>query len=410
MRLRILALAAALIGGISAQLSVAQNKADLKSQQKADEAAEQRKELLEEVQPAADRYAAAMVTRKCSDALVQGYISSLGESMVPPDTPASTTFSFRVVEDIYPPASALPDVRVYLTTGPLAHIENEAQPAMVLGNEIANVLEEYTLESLRNQPASQRRNKVVGAAVGALAATAVNSVTRSKFSREQEKEADLIGTELALVRGFDPEEEARFWDKQDERELGGQERPESLSGRLRARRVPNCGADVAFRPRGLVAEIVHDDHFAVRALDSAHVADVAARPVVAQNNLFAPCPSAIAAQRGTDAVGLTTVAVEQADSAILELDHRRGIADAGVRDGLAQLAPACAIVPGKVRLDPAPRPLPTASRDKDVRGGQPNRGRHYGKACGLRADPRHQIPCLTPIGCSCAEWPPLLGI
>ena len=366
MRLRILALAAALIGGISAQLSVAQNKADLKSQQKADEAAEQRKELLEEVQPAADRYAAAMVTRKCSDALVQGYISSLGESMVP--------------------------------------------PAMVLGNEIANVLEEYTLESLRNQPASQRRNKVVGAAVGALAATAVNSVTRSKFSREQEKEADLIGTELALVRGFDPEEEARFWDKQDERELGGQERPESLSGRLRARRVPNCGADVAFRPRGLVAEIVHDDHFAVRALDSAHVADVAARPVVAQNNLFAPCPSAIAAQRGTDAVGLTTVAVEQADSAILELDHRRGIADAGVRDGLAQLAPACAIVPGKVRLDPAPRPLPTASRDKDVRGGQPNRGRHYGKACGLRADPRHQIPCLTPIGCSCAEWPPLLGI
>jgi hypothetical protein len=38
----------------------------------------------------------------------------LGQSLVPPETPASTTFSFRAVQDIYPNASALPAGRIRL--------------------------------------------------------------------------------------------------------------------------------------------------------------------------------------------------------------------------------------------------------------------------------------------------------
>ena len=45
----------------------------------------------------------------------------------------------------------------------------------------------------------------------------VNSVIRSNYSREQEKAADRIGAELALKRGFEPEEAARFWERQHER-------------------------------------------------------------------------------------------------------------------------------------------------------------------------------------------------
>ena len=254
MQLRVLALAAALVGTICVPTSFAQNqsrqqqqqiKQDLKAQQQAAEEAEKRQELLEEFQPLADRYAEAMITRKYSDALVQGYVSSLGQSLVPPDTPASTTFSFRVVQDIYPNAAALPDGRIYLTTGMLAHVDNEAQLAMVLGHEIGHVIEEHALESLRRQRSGQRRNKIVGATAGAalggllggkkggagaavqgaavgaaagtLAAMAINSIIRSQYSKEQEQAADLIGTRLALARGFDPDEAARFWDKQHER-------------------------------------------------------------------------------------------------------------------------------------------------------------------------------------------------
>ena len=57
-----------------------QGKRALKAQQKVEKEAEKRQELLEEVQPMADRFAEAMVTRKYSDSLVQGYVSSHHDS------------------------------------------------------------------------------------------------------------------------------------------------------------------------------------------------------------------------------------------------------------------------------------------------------------------------------------------
>ena len=247
MQLRIFMLVAAFVWMVSISVAAAQSQGrqNLKAQQKAEDKADKRRELLEEIQPMADRYAEAMVTRQYSDSLVQGYVSSLGQSLVPPDIPASTTFSFRVVEDIYPNASSLPDGRIYLTTGMLAHVENEAQLAMVLGHEIGHVIQEHALESLRRQRSGQRRNKIIGAAAGAalggilggkqggrggvisgtaggaaagtLVATLVNSVIRSRYSKKQEKEADRIGTTLALARGFDPKEAVRFWERQHQR-------------------------------------------------------------------------------------------------------------------------------------------------------------------------------------------------
>ena len=241
MQLRIFTLAVALVWVVFIPVAPAQN---LKAQQRAQEEADKRRELLEEIQPMADRYAEAMVTRQYSDSLVQGYVSSLGQSLVPPDTPASTSFSFRVVQDIYPKATSLPDGRIYLTTGMLAHVENEAQLAMVLGHEIGHVIEEHALESLRRQRSGQRRNKIIGvaagatlggilggkkggrgavsgaaggAAAGALVTSLVNSVIRSRYSKQHEKEADRTGTKLALARGFDPKEAVRFWERQHQR-------------------------------------------------------------------------------------------------------------------------------------------------------------------------------------------------
>ena len=246
MRLLVLPLAAALLEAVSARPSFAQESArqQQQAQQTAANEAAERAELLQQVQPVADRYAEAMVTRNYSDPLVQAYVNSLGQSLVPPQTPASTTFSFRVVQDIYPHAVALPDGRIYVTTGMLAYVGNEAQLAMVLGHEIGHVIQEHSLESLRRQRASQRRNNIVavgggilggilgarrggareaaeGAAVGAGAAartaTAVSTVVRSRYNKEQEKEADRIGAQLALAQDFDPEEAARFWERQHER-------------------------------------------------------------------------------------------------------------------------------------------------------------------------------------------------
>ena len=248
----------ALLGVVAcATPSLAQDKGkkDGKARQKAEEQAEKRRALLEEVRPSADWYASAMLMRNYPDALVQGHVTSLGQRLVPDEVPASTTFSFRVYESIVPGASALPDGRIYISTGMLAHVENEAQLAMVLGHEIAHVLKEHALERLRRQRSGQKRNQVIGAAAGAalggllggkkggagaaaggatagmalglMTARLVSSVLRSKYSKEAEREADVLGTELALAQGFDPEEAVRFWERQDERFRGRSLRPEA---------------------------------------------------------------------------------------------------------------------------------------------------------------------------------------
>ena len=52
-----------------------------------------------------------------------------------------------------------------------------------------------------------------GAAAGAFFANAINSFLQGKYSRQQEKEADLIGAEIAMAGGFDPEEGAKLFEK-----------------------------------------------------------------------------------------------------------------------------------------------------------------------------------------------------
>ena len=220
-------------------------KRDRKAEQKRTSEQERRIALRQEIQPQVDRLGRRMASLEYQDPLASAYVNSLGQSLVPPEADVDATFSFRVIYDFRPNAFALPDGRVFVTTGLLASIENEAQLATVLGHEIAHVTEEHILDEMIRQRSSERRNNLIGAVAGAglggllggkkggagaavagaaagtglgLAVTGLtNSVMRAKFSREQEKEADLIGMELAMARGFDPEEGQRFFEKQHER-------------------------------------------------------------------------------------------------------------------------------------------------------------------------------------------------
>lgn len=207
---------------------------ELKLAQKTEEDRAKRDELRVKIQPSVDEIGIALSRMEYRDQLVGAYLNSLGQSMVPAEVDASVSFSFRALYDIRPNAMALPDGRIFVTTGLLALVENEAQLATVLGHEIAHVTEEHTLDHFRRSQTVGRRNKIIGAAAGAalggilggrkgggseaVAASAVgatvgfgiasvaNAVVRAKFSREQEKEADLIGSELAMARGFDPDQ------------------------------------------------------------------------------------------------------------------------------------------------------------------------------------------------------------
>ena len=142
-----------------------------------------------------------------------GYINAIDQSLVPDEASSGLSFSVRVSADHRPNAFALPDGRIFVSSGLLTFVENEAQLAVVLGHEIAHVVEGHTLDSIRKQRSSEKRNKIIGTAAGAMIANAVTAIPQGKYSREQEKEADLIGAEIAMANGFDPQAGVSLFEK-----------------------------------------------------------------------------------------------------------------------------------------------------------------------------------------------------
>ncbi len=185
---------------------------------------DQRVQLDPELQQAVDQTALEYRKKYYRDELLQGYVNELGQSLVPKELPAGVLFSFRVIDDPTPNAVALPDGRIFIHSGLLAFVDNEAQLATILGHEIAHVVENHTVEAIR--AATSFKRGLLGAVVGGLAAgltkskeagdlaaTLTMAVQSAAFSRKQEDEADLAGCRYAMFRGFDPRTAVQFFDK-----------------------------------------------------------------------------------------------------------------------------------------------------------------------------------------------------
>jgi hypothetical protein len=160
------------------------------------------------------------------DLFLQEYVNEVGQSMVPSETPAGVLFSFRVVRAAEPNAMAFPDGRIFVTTGLLTFIDNEAQLAFVLGHEVGHVLEHHFEKNVRESRTRAKVGAAVGAGLGAIlggiakgkegavtgavagvaAGVVIAAVTMNSYSRQQEDEADRRGAMLALDRKFDVKE------------------------------------------------------------------------------------------------------------------------------------------------------------------------------------------------------------
>jgi predicted Zn-dependent protease len=73
--------------------------------------------------------------------LVTDYINRVGQSLVPKDS--TKTYSFKVTLDPIPETRALTTGTIYVSTGLLAMVDNEAQLAYLLAHEIAHVEREH---------------------------------------------------------------------------------------------------------------------------------------------------------------------------------------------------------------------------------------------------------------------------
>jgi hypothetical protein len=181
------------------------------------------------------------------------YVNSLGQKIVPAGSP--NLYSFRLLLDPVPRAEALSTGTVYISTGLVALLDDEAQLAYVLGHEIAHVERRHAYNEIKNtileeefnaeKGADVQKKKALfgaglalgGAAIGGAAGGASGALYggliggvagviggsllfRNKFvptewSTVYENEADEAGLKYMLDKSYDAREIPRMYARLD---------------------------------------------------------------------------------------------------------------------------------------------------------------------------------------------------
>jgi len=155
--------------------------------------------------------------------LVQ-YLERIAARVLPREGKAAEGPAIRVIvfRDPTLNAFAMPNGRVYLHTGLLARVENEAQLAAVMAHELTHVTDRHAL-TVQREARSRRRPFTDGPGAPASRTTpevfaglglqwallaAVNG-----YGRDLEREADTRGVERMLQAGYDPREAPKVFER-----------------------------------------------------------------------------------------------------------------------------------------------------------------------------------------------------
>jgi hypothetical protein len=181
------------------------------------------------------RQAAAEVENKMpmvNDPLVQEWISGLGRRLVAQTSMPNLPWRFRVTNSNEVNAFALPGGFVYVNRGLLEITETESEVAGVLGHEISHVVLRHGTSQLSKALFAQFPLAVLGSlgGIGRIVSQiggAGISVAFLKFSRDAEKDADILGTQIMVRAGYDPRGMVRLFEKLNR--ISGGRRPQFLS-------------------------------------------------------------------------------------------------------------------------------------------------------------------------------------
>jgi predicted Zn-dependent protease len=149
------------------------------------------------------------------DPELEDYLNQVAARLMPDNAPAEMHIRVQVIKNPYLNAFAYPNGMIYIHSGLLARMNNEAQLASVLAHEMIHCIHRHAVRAFRqykNQPAyliafQQTLLKTKGlkdlahsiGIAGAMAAI-------SGYSRELEAEADRVGFEWVLQAGYNPKE------------------------------------------------------------------------------------------------------------------------------------------------------------------------------------------------------------
>jgi len=115
-------------------------------------------------------------------------------------------------------AFCMPGGKIAFFTGILEKLNlTDDEVAMVMGHEIAHALREHSRARAVKSTLAQVGGRVIGALIFGQAGEIIGAqgagLLTLKFSRDDEKEADLVGMELAARAGYNPMAGITLWEK-----------------------------------------------------------------------------------------------------------------------------------------------------------------------------------------------------
>lgn len=174
--------------------------------------------------------------------ILVNYINSLGQRLVPKDSPH--LYAFRLLLDPQPSAQALSTGTIYVSTGMVSLLDNEAQLAYVLAHEVAHVERNHMYDQVRNEILDAALDKELEAsakkkqAIFGLAAAVGGGLLGAKIGGSAGGAIGALGGGLAGMALFRNKFEPARWEQVHENEADETALNAVLDARFDLREVP----------------------------------------------------------------------------------------------------------------------------------------------------------------------------
>ena len=145
---------------------------------------------------------------RINSTVVQNYIYSVGQNIAAVSHKPYLQYHFVALQDQSTNAFALPGGYIFITMGMLEKLESEAQLAAILAHETVHVVARHSSEIMSQQIGIELLLSAVTSEETPRAVLTAADLTRQifslKYSRKQEREADLAGIDYLVKAGYKP--------------------------------------------------------------------------------------------------------------------------------------------------------------------------------------------------------------